>query len=85
LCNFQCLITQELHKFNPRYYSALISAGWGKGSCHRTARGNARADIYVDDDDRRQYLGKKTLCARENQKAFVAWAYLLRRVASPPL
>lgn len=52
---------------------------------HLTARGNARADILVDGNDRRRFLGEKTLCAPENQEAFRAWVYLLRRVANLPL
>jgi hypothetical protein len=55
---------------------------------HLTARGNARADIFADNDDRRLFLellGKKTLCSRAHQEAFQGWVYLLRRAVNLPL
>jgi hypothetical protein len=55
---------------------------------HLTARGNARADIFADDEDRRLFLellGKETLCSRAHQEAFQGWVYLLRRAVNLPL
>ena len=55
---------------------------------HLTARGNARADIFADDEDRRLFLellGKETSCSRAHQEAFQGWVYLLRRAVNLPL
>jgi hypothetical protein len=54
---------------------------------HLTARGNARADIFADDEDCRLFLellGKETLCSRAHQKAFQGWVYLLQRAVNLP-